>query len=144
MKALLLISGATLAFAGAAAAQAISSPDSQQALDTLRSAGYGEVRELEFDDGLWEAEVQRENGHWGEVAVDPATGEIFDARSPRRLIAIGEVLAALESAGYRDVHDVDRDGALWEADAIGADGQPLELRISGYDGRILDARPDHD
>lgn len=143
MKALLLVSAATLAFAGLAAAQ-VTTPDSQQALDALRSAGYGEVRELEFDDGLWEAEVNRGNGLWGEVVVDPATGEIFDARSTRRLIAIDEVLAALATAGYREVHDVDRDGALWEADATGPDGQPMELRISGYNGRILAASPDHD
>lgn len=143
MKTLILTCAATLGFAGLAAAQA-TMPDSQQALDALRAAGYGEVRELEFDDGLWEAEVQRDDGRWGEVSVDPANGEIFDARSPRRLIDLSEVLAALESAGYREIHDVDRDGALWDADAMGPDGQPMELRISGYDGRIIDARPDHD
>ena len=64
--------------------------------------------------------------------------------APRQLIGLRDVLAAVEAAGYRDVHDIDREGALWDADATGPDGQPMELRISGYDGRILSARPDHD
>lgn len=143
MKTKILTATAGLAFAGLAFAQA-TAPDSRVATDALQAAGYGEVRELEFDDGLWEVEVRREDGRWGEVAVDPDTGEIFDARAPRQLISLQQVLAAVEAAGYREVHDVDRDGALWDADAIGPDGQPMELRISGYDGRILSARPDHD
>jgi hypothetical protein len=112
--------------------------------DTLRAAGYAEVRELEYDDGLWEAEVRRANGLWGEVAIDPATGEVFDAASPRPLIELPQVLAALERAGYQQVHDVGRDGALWDADAYDAQGQRVELRISGYDGRILTVRADND
>ena len=111
---------------------------------TLQAAGYAEVREVEYDDGLWEAEVRRASGLWGDVAVDPATGEVFDAQSPRPLIELPAVLAAIESAGYRQVHDIDRDGALWDADAYDLDGQRVELRISGYDGRIVTAQPDTD
>lgn len=112
--------------------------------DTLRAAGYAEVRELEYDDGLWEAEVRRANGLWGEVAIDPANREVFDAASPRPLIELSQVLASLERAGYKQVHDVDRDGALWDADAYDAQGQRVELRISGYDGRIVTVRVDND
>ena len=111
---------------------------------TLQSAGYAEVREVEFEDGLWEAEVRRANGLWGDVAVDPANGEVFDAQSPRALIELPAVLAAIEHAGYRQVHDIDRDGALWDADAYDRDGQRVELRISGYDGRIVTVQPDVD
>ena len=111
---------------------------------TLQAAGYAEVREVEYDDGLWEAEVRRANGLWGEVAVDPANGEVFDAQSPRALIELPAVLAAIEQAGYRQVHDLDRDGALWDADAYDRDGQRVELRISGYDGRIVTVQPDSD
>lgn len=143
-----LIAGSALAAAPAptaaapATTPAIAGPD--QALAALKAAGHAEVRELEYDDGLWEAEVRRANGRWGEVAVDAATGEVFDAMSPRQLIELRDVLAAIETAGYTRVHDLDRDGALWDAEAWGADGQRYELRVSGYDGRILTARVDHD
>ena len=111
---------------------------------TLNAAGYAEVRELEYDDGLWEAEVRRSNGLWGEVAIDAASGEVFDAMSPRQLIELPQVLASLERAGYTQVHDLDREGALWDAEALDAQGMRVELRISGYDGRILNVRHDND
>lgn len=136
-----LLAGTAIAAAPAAAPLAVAGPD--QAMAALKAAGHAEVRELEYDDGLWEAEVRRANGRWGEVAVDAATGEVFDAMSPRQLIELRDVLAAVERAGYSQVHDLDRDGALWDAEAYGADGQRYELRISGYDGRILTARVDH-
>ncbi len=136
-----LLAGTAFAAAPAAAPLAVAGPD--QAMAALKAAGHAEVRELEYDDGLWEAEVRRANGRWGEVAVDAATGEVFDAMSPRQLIELRDVLAAVERAGYSQVHDLDRDGALWDAEAYGADGQRYELRISGYDGRILTARVDH-
>ena len=138
---LILALGALLAGTASAAAPA-AGPN--EATAALRAAGHAEVRELEFDDGLWEAEVRLANGRWADVAVDPVTGEVFDAMSPRRLIEIQEVIAAVERAGYTQVHDLDRDGALWDADAFGSDGQRYELRISGYDGRILNARVDND
>ena len=111
---------------------------------TLQAAGYADIRALEFEDGVWEAEVRRANGLWGEVAVDAATGEVFDAMSPRPLVERPAVLAAIEGAGYRQVHELERDGALWEADAFDADGSRVELRLSGHDGRIVSVSPDVD
>ena len=134
----------TLALAGLSTAAFAASTGPAEITDTLRTAGYHEVRELEYDDGLWEAEVRRANGLWGEVAIDPATGEVFDAASTRPLIELPQVLASVERAGYTQVHDIDRDGALWDADALDAQGQRVELRISGYDGRILTVRADND
>lgn len=139
MPAFTLALGFALAAAGAA--QTLSP---QSIADTLRAAGYAEVREIEFEDGLWEAEVRRGNGYWGDVVVDPESGEIFDSLSTRPLLSPEQAISKLEGAGYRDIHELERDGALWEADAVDASGQRVELRISGHDGRILHVQPDHD
>lgn len=142
MKTTRLITALALASLSTAALAAIGSP--ADLTRTLNAAGYAEVRELEFDDGLWEAEVRRANGLWGDVAIDPATGEIFDALSAHPLIELPQVLASLERNGYTQVHDLDREGALWDADAVDAQGMRVELRISGYDGRVLNVRHDND
>lgn len=110
----------------------------------LQAAGYGEVRDVEFDGGLWEAEVKRDDGHWGEVAMDPATGEIFDARSSKPVLDARSVAEALQSAGYTEVTDLDRDGAIWEAEARDRDGTRVELRLSGHDARVLSSELDTD
>lgn len=133
---------ASTATAGPRATAADATPADAVAL--LRAAGYADVREVEFEDGLWEAEVRRADGLWAEVAVDPSTGEVFDARSPKPLLDLPAVLAAIEHAGYRQVHDIERDGALWDADAVASDGSRVELRVSGHDGRIVAVSHDAD
>jgi hypothetical protein len=110
----------------------------------LTAAGYAEVREIEFDDGLWEAEVRRADGRWGEVHVDPASGEILDGQATTPMLDAAGVRAALEAAGYSAIGDLDRDGATWDADATDARGQRVELRISGADGHVLHSDVDWD
>jgi len=128
---------ATVAFA-----QAVSGPADVEA--KLQAAGYSDIKDIEFDSGLWEADVRRADGKWADIVVDPATGEVFDSRDGRTVMDVRSVTDALATAGYTEVTDLDRDGALWEAEARDAQGQRVELRISGIDGRILHTDPEHD
>jgi len=106
----------------------------------LRAAGYTQVHELERDDGLWEADVTRADGSFEEVIVDPATGEIFDPRSPRALLDAGQILAVAQKAGFRQVESFERDGATWTLEARNARNQRVEVRMSGHDGRVLSSK----
>ncbi len=119
------------------AAQAATPGASADVAAQLGRAGYAEIREIEHDDGLWEAEVRRADGRWGEVHVDPVSGEIFDRASSRPLLDAAAVVAALQSQGYTAVEDLDREGATWDAEAHAPDGLSYELRVSGFDGRVL-------
>ncbi len=141
MKAIVLLSVPAIVFAAAAAAQSGAAADMQA---KLQAAGYSEVRDIEFDSGLWEAEVRRADGKWAEVSIDEATGEIFDPAAGRAMLDARSVAEALETAGYSEISDLDRDGALWEAEARGSDGQRVELRISGYDGRVVSSDVEYD
>lgn len=127
---------ATVAFAQS------STPDDVRA--KLQAAGYAEIREVEFDSGLWEAEVRRDDGRWGDVAIDPATNEIFDGKNGRTVLDARAIADALDAAGYTEVSDLDRDGALWEAEARDSRGQRVELRLSGYDGHVLSSDVEYD
>lgn len=117
-------------------------PDSVRA--RLQAAGYSEIRDIEFDDGLWEAEVRRADGRWDDIAFDPASNEVFDARNGRAVLDARGITDALQAAGYTDISDLDRDGALWDVEALDATGQRVELRVSGYDGRVITSEVDHD
>lgn len=46
----------------------------------LAAAGYGEVRELERDDGYWGAEVRGTDGLSRDLRIHPLTGAITEAR----------------------------------------------------------------
>ena len=140
-KTIAMIAASAALFAAAATVHAGSAAD---VTEKLRAAGYAEVRDVEFDGGLWEAEVKRADGRWGEVAMDDASGEIFDARDGRVLLDARAIAEALESAGYSEISDLDRDGALWEAEARDAQGTRVEIRLSGHDGRVLASDVEYD
>lgn len=128
-------------FAAAACAQVGGATD---VTSRLQAAGYAEVRDVEFDGGVWEAEVKRADGRWGEVAIDAATGEIFDAKAGKPMLDARAVAEALEAAGYTEITDLDRDGALWEAEARDKTGARVELRLSGHDARVLSSDVEYD
>lgn len=115
--------------------------------DTLELAGYADVREIEFSSGLWEADVRTGDGRWQDVHIDPASGEIFSENSGASLLGAAAIASGLEAAGYRQIRDLDREGGIWEAEAIDPQGQTVELRLAGTDGRILHSEvevDDHD
>ncbi len=126
----------SLAAAGTAAAQAVNGPADVTA--RLNAAGYTEVRDVEFDGGLWEAEVRHADGRWHDVAIDATTGDVLDDRAAgKTLITAAQVIASLESAGYTEIRDLDLDDAVWEADARGRDGQRVELRVNAHNGKVI-------
>ncbi len=110
--------------------------------ERLLGAGYVEVREVEFDDGLWEAEVRRADGRWAEIAYDSANDDILDAADARPLLTAQDIEARVLAAGYGAVRDIERDGAVFDVEAIAADGRAVELRLAAHDGRVLHEAPD--
>ncbi|RMX01433.1 PepSY domain-containing protein [Allofranklinella schreckenbergeri] len=56
-----------------------------------------------------------------------------------------QVRGALEKAGYTHVHDLDYDDdGYWEADAVNAAGQAVDLRVDPRTGTVLREQPDDD
>lgn len=129
-----------LAVTSAAAADAVDSADT--VIDTLTKAGYADIRDVEKDDGLWEAEVRGADGKFYDLHVVPATGEILDARADKRVLGAEEIQSLLEAEGYTAVHDLDLDDAVWEAEAQSAGGTRVDLVINGFDGTVLDSSVD--
>lgn len=103
----------------------------------LQQAGHAEIRDIEQDDGLWEAEVRGADGRWYDIHVDPATGQVLDARAGATLMTADQVRAAIEGQGYTNVRDLDLDDAVWDVDANDGDGRQVELKVSALDGRVL-------
>ncbi|MCE7033041.1 PepSY domain-containing protein [Lysobacter sp. GX 14042] len=46
----------------------------------LDAAGYTRVRDVEFDDGLWEAEAVDPQGRKVELKLDPESGEVIGSK----------------------------------------------------------------
>lgn len=113
-----------------------------QVEQALRAAGYSRIHEIEKDDGLWEADVTRDDGRFREVFIDPRNGEIFDEFDGRSQLSVEQLLAKATAHGLRDVHSLERDGATWKLEARNARNQDVDVRLSGHDGRILHSERD--
>jgi uncharacterized membrane protein YkoI len=122
-------------------ASELRSPEEVKAL--LETSGYVDIREVEYDDGLWEAEATRSDGRRVDLHVDPLNREVLDAADEGSWISREVLSDQLRSKGYTQLRDLEREDGLWELEAMDPQGQAVELRLSARDGRILHSQPDH-
>ncbi len=53
-----------------------------------------------------------------------------------------QVIAKLESAGYTNIEDVERDDGVWEVEATNSAGQRVELDVDPVSGNVLREKMD--
>lgn len=102
----------------------------------VEQAGYTDVRDVEFDDGLWDVEATSADGRRVELHIDPASGEILDPATAPRLTA-ADVANRLQAQGYSNVRDIEFDDGRYEVEATDPSGRDVDLKVHPGDGRIL-------
>lgn len=102
----------------------------------IATAGYKEVKNLKFKDGVWRTKARGGNEQWADLAVGPVTGKVYVSDAPSSLNK-DEVKAKLAAAGYQDVDDVEYEHGLWSADAKTAGGMEVDLLIDPGDGSVV-------
>lgn len=102
----------------------------------IASAGFKEVKGLEFKDGVWQSKARGGNQQWVKLAVGPVNGKVYVDEAPSKLNK-DEITAKLVTVGYQSVHDVEYDDGLWSADAKTADGQDVDLLVDPDDGSVV-------
>lgn len=107
----------------------------------IASAGYKEVKGLQFKNGVWMAKARGGNDNWVRIRVGPTTGKVYQADAPSRLNQ-DEIKAKLTAAGYQNVHDVEFDNGLWSADAKSPQGDDVDLLVDPDDGSVVASEHD--
>lgn len=107
----------------------------------IANAGYQEVKDLKFKDGVWQAKARGGNDKWVHIKVGPTTGKVYEADAPSRLNK-DEIKAKLTAQGYQDVDDVDFDDGLWSADAKDPQGKKVDLLVDPNDGSVVAVKQD--
>lgn len=107
----------------------------------VESAGYTNVRDVEFDDGLWDVEATAADGRSVDLKIDPTNGEVIDPFAAPALSA-ADIASRLQSQGYSNVRDIEFDDGYYDVEATGPDGRNVDLKVHARDGRILNQ--DHD
>ena len=107
----------------------------------LAEQGYTKVNDVEFVDGVWKADARSAEGNRVDVRMDPKTGTV----RPDELVANlteADVRAKLATAGYTNVHDVDYEDGIWNAEADDPAGKDVALRIDPASGKVIGKEKD--
>lgn len=102
----------------------------------ITAQGFTDVRDVEFEDGLWEARARSAEGDKVKVHLDARTGTVYPNEGGPQL-AEKDLRVLLAAAGYTNVHDVKYRHGLWEADADGPDGTDLDLKMDPVSGAVI-------
>ena len=139
MKRLFALTLALACASGAAMAQ--DALTEQQVRTKLAEQGYTKINDVKFGDGVWKADARSADGNRMEVRLDPQTGKVF----PNTKVASmseKDVLAALSAQGYTNVHDVDFEDGIWNAEADDPAGRDVELKIDPDTGKVIGKEKD--
>ncbi|HEX2083666.1 MAG TPA: PepSY domain-containing protein [Xanthomonadaceae bacterium] len=108
---------------------------------SLEANGYTSVNDVKFEDGVWKADARSADGNRVDVRVDATTGVI---RPDEQVATMSEadVRAALAAQGYTNVHDVDYEDGIWNAEADDPAGKDVELKIDPDTGKVMGQEKD--
>ncbi|HEY0505752.1 MAG TPA: PepSY domain-containing protein [Lysobacter sp.] len=134
---------ALLLFAtGAASAQNAQKPLTQaQVRAHLAEQGYTHVNDVKFEDGVWKADAQSAEGNRIDVRLDAKTGAVYPDEQVANL-SEADVRARLSAAGYTNVHDVDYEDGIWNAEADDPAGKDVELKLDPATGKVIGKEKD--
>ena len=107
----------------------------------LEAKGYTKVNDVKFEDGVWKADARSADGNRVDVRLDAKTGEIFPDEQVANLNE-DTVRAKLSAAGYTNVHDVDYEDGIWNAEADDPAGKDVELKIDPATGEVIGKEKD--
>ncbi|MFV0277440.1 MAG: PepSY domain-containing protein [Parahaliea sp.] len=116
-------------------------------IEHLRSLGYSRIREVELDQGFWEAEARNLAGFEVELILHPVTLEVlaevsdgagaYTSDAGASILTAEQVRDALRLAGYSNIHDLEFDDGYWEAEATNSAGVRVDLKLDAGNGAVI-------
>lgn len=139
-----VILGALMLAAGTAFAQ--SAPPKEplteaQVRARLTEQGYTKVNDVKFEDGVWKADARSAEGERVDLRLDAKTGAVYPDQQVANL-SEADVRARLSAAGYTNVHDIDYEDGIWNAEADDPAGKDVELKLDPATGKVIGKEKD--
>jgi len=112
-----------------------------QIMQNIAAAGYRDVEDLQFRNGVWVANARDGAGNSMQILIAPVSGHVYAADEPSRMDK-DAIESSLTAQGYQDVDDLDFDNGIWRAEARDSTGQDVDLIIDPTDGSVIASKRD--
>lgn len=107
----------------------------------LIANGYTHVNDVNFEEGVWTADVTSKDGSHVEVTLDAETGKIIPDEGIAT-VSRAQVIANLTAAGYTNLHDIDFENGVWKVEGHDPTGADVELKVDPNTGKVLGTEMD--
>lgn len=107
----------------------------------LAEQGYTKVNDVKFEGGVWKADARSAEGNRVDVRIDAKTGRVYPDEQVANL-SEADVRARLSAAGYTNVHDVEYENGIWNAEGDDSGGRDVELKIDPASGKVIGREKD--
>ncbi len=116
-------------------------------LQQLEGQGISQIKEANFDDGVWEIEGMR-GANGVDLKVDAKLGTIIHEKAdrhtnlpPKDQLSVSAIARALENEGYAPIYELDWKTKHWEAEAT-FKSQRHKVLVNPTTGKVISSRRD--
>lgn len=107
-------------------------------LESLKSKGYNFIKEIKFDDGVYEVKAFNLDGNEVKIKIDPKTGNIIPEQKVTDRMTALDVSKRLEAMGYSKISEIEmsRDLNKYEIKALNKEGKKVKVDVDAKTGNI--------
>jgi hypothetical protein len=105
-------------------------------LSSLHNAGYNVVLKVEFDDGVYKANVIDPQGRQIKVSIEPTSGEVIKPKSETNQLSMMDAVKKVENAGYHNFYKITSGHDKYEIKALDKDNKKVAIEVDTKTGKI--------
>lgn len=105
-------------------------------LARLDQAGYRQIHQIKYKDGVYNVETYNDQGQEIELNIDPQNVVIPPKKGDKPVMTILQVARKVGSQGYTRIEEIQIDDGNYEVKAYDAKGSSVKLEVDPVTGRI--------
>lgn len=105
-------------------------------INKLQASGYGIIRRIEYERGIYQAETINAQGMDVRLRINAKTGEVIkpDLNSVR--ISMLDAIQKVEAAGYKQIYKIKSEADRYKIKGIDHNGKKVDLKVDAKTGVI--------
>jgi len=142
MKKLLIASSVALALVSPFAVAAVAETSTSTPLTMLEvskkldQAGYKNIRDIEFEEGVFKVKAMDAQGKKVEFKVNAVNGTIPPVAKSVVYLTMAQVIEKTQAAGYKTIKEVEFEHNHYKVKAIDSHGDKVKLKVDATTGVI--------